>query len=210
MDSDQSALIQDKKQKKIITKDKIENIIFSLTLVIIAGVFLTLAALFLLVPLHTPLAPTLKASGFIILFCTGFVLIPQALSSKKNRSPFFEDIHSLFNLKRVAILFILGLALGLIFSSPELVFFNFIIATTEEILFRHIIHTNLRKTHTQFQAALIGSLLFALVLHLNVSFINNLLFKVPVSLIFYWLAHRYKLQDSIFVHWMYNVAVASI
>ncbi|WP_416876564.1 type II CAAX prenyl endopeptidase Rce1 family protein, partial [Kitasatospora sp. SC0581] len=54
---------------------------------------------------------------------------------------------------------------------------------------------------------IIGSLLFASLLHLNGNFIINLAIKFPAGLLLYYLADTFGLQSSIALHWLYNMVI---
>ncbi|EPE8809670.1 hypothetical protein ACSN5W_002033 [Staphylococcus pseudintermedius] len=52
--------------------------------------------------------------------------------------------------------------------------------------------------------------MFSLLLHLNGNFIENLLIKFPTSVILYIIREKIGLQESIVVHWLYNLIITKI
>lgn len=65
----------------------------------------------------------------------------------------------------------------------------------------------LMRSFNNKESILIGSLLFALIMHLNGNLFINLLTKFPFSIILYYLTNKYRLQDAVIVHWLHNVLV---
>ncbi|REH81482.1 hypothetical protein DOS79_01000 [Staphylococcus felis] len=86
----------------------------------------------------------------------------------------------------------------------------FIVATCEEFLFRGIFFSLLLSKFSKFKAILIGSLIFSLLLHLNGNFIENFIIKFPASIILYLIRDKLGLQESIVVHWLYNLFITKI
>ncbi|WP_205178811.1 MULTISPECIES: CPBP family intramembrane glutamic endopeptidase [Siminovitchia] len=97
--------------------------------------------------------------------------------------------------------------MGLLISDVETTFHPFLIATFEEFLFRYLILIILRKEFSKSWSFIIGSILFAMLLHLNGDWLLNIMIKFPSSLILYYLADKYGLQDAIAFHWLHNLAI---
>ncbi|WP_240622778.1 CPBP family intramembrane glutamic endopeptidase [Staphylococcus delphini] len=86
----------------------------------------------------------------------------------------------------------------------------FVVATCEEYLFRGLFFSLLLTKFSKFKSIIIGSLIFSLLLHLNGNFIENLLIKLPTSVILYIIREKIGLQESIVVHWLYNLIITKI
>nr|WP_242443869.1 CPBP family intramembrane glutamic endopeptidase [Staphylococcus pseudintermedius] len=86
----------------------------------------------------------------------------------------------------------------------------FVVATCEEYLFRGLFFSLLLTKFSNFKSIIIGSLIFSLLLHLNGNFIENLLIKFPTSVILYIIREKIGLQESIVVHWLYNLIITKI
>lgn len=93
-----------------------------------------------------------------------------------------------------------------IFKSEETLH-ALMIAIGEEVLFRHLMLSLLLTCFKKRDAFIIGSLLFAVLLHLNGDFLFNLMVKFPGSMLLYLLADRFGLQSAIACHWFYNLLV---
>ena len=77
----------------------------------------------------------------------------------------------------------------------------------EEILFREVVFNILLNNFSLLTSISIGSLLFALILHLNESLESNLLIRFPSSIILYVIRYKFKLSFSIITHWIYNIFI---
>ncbi|WP_066915976.1 CPBP family intramembrane glutamic endopeptidase [Streptococcus sp. DD12] len=136
----------------------------------------------------------------------GFVIIPLLI---------FKILG--YKIKEINLNILVAVILGVAIVGFSYLFLNFvevahafIIATCEELLFRYILFSALLSYYPRRQAIFIGSMLFAVILHLNGDFLANLLIKFPSSIILYLLADRYGIQYSIGLHWFYNVLIGSL
>ena len=85
-----------------------------------------------------------------------------------------------------------------------------IISISEEVLFRYIIYTIIRKNHSYRSTVLITSILFAFLLHMNYPLLDNLFIRMPFSIVFTMIATKLGLQYSIGGHWLYNLVVSKL
>nr|WP_274380069.1 CPBP family intramembrane glutamic endopeptidase [Staphylococcus saccharolyticus] len=114
-------------------------------------------------------------------------------------------IHLNCYLKNLLSYFIVLLILLVYVDDYQLFSFNFFIALMEEFLFRKVIFNILLKSFSLIIPIFIGSLLFALILHLNESLVSNLLVRFPSSIILYVIRYKFKISFSIIIHWIYNI-----
>ncbi|MEX2947625.1 CPBP family intramembrane glutamic endopeptidase [Staphylococcus warneri] len=84
-------------------------------------------------------------------------------------------------------------------------FYFLCVAIGEEYLFRHIIYKILSKEFNILLISIIGSILFAFLLHLNEPFLINLVNRFPSSIILYLIRYKINLNFSIITHWIYNL-----
>lgn len=183
------------------THRKAETIMVSIGMVVLAGLCVNIGnvfALFLGMDSQAAINLVLIFSSLI-----GFVAIPRLLLHYLA----FGLIRPKFKLIPAIVLSALILVISLlIFRSGE-VGHAFIIATGEEFLFRVMILSVLLSCFDKRSAFIIGSLIFAILLHLNGAFLLNVVTKFPASLILYLLADRFGLQSSVACHWFYNICV---
>lgn len=190
-------------------KAKIEPIIYSIVLAILAGIFVNIGLMMLTVNTTT----TYNMIGFItFIICavSGFIIIPTLITNRIYGKNILKRSQGIIDLRRSIVLFILICPLGYYLGGLEKTIFFLLIAICEEFLFRHIIFNVLKNDNTVFMATFIGSIIFATILHANYNLIDNLLIRAPFSMIFYYLTQRYKLQDAIGFHWIYNIIVTTI
>lgn len=137
----------------------------------------------------------------------GFIVLPiivmQQLCGENGSALLRKSIR----LKWAVPLFIAIGTLGLFITSPMRVLQPLVVATGEEVLFRFVIWHLLRRRLSKRSSIIVGSLLFAVVLHLNGGFFFNLFTKFPMSVLLYWLSNKYGLQHSIALHWLNNLLV---
>lgn len=185
---------------------KTNSVLFSISLIIIAGIFINIAGIFIIV---LPLSFLGKFQLLIvgIFMCVGFIYIPYNLSKRINIK---VNIH--FNIFRTILyILIIPIVSILIFSvSIEEIIHPMIVGVCEEYLFRGVIFSVLLTSFKKRYVYLIGSLMFAIILHLNGDFMSNFLIKFPSSIILFYLADKGGLQDSIAFHWVYNMLVTKL
>ncbi|HEH7824814.1 TPA: CPBP family intramembrane metalloprotease, partial [Staphylococcus pseudintermedius] len=112
-----------------------------------------------------------------------------------------------FEFKRLGVLFTITSLISLYLVKLDATVEYAVVALGEEFLFRHLIFILLMRSFNNKESILIGSLLFALIMHLNGNLFINLLTKFPFSIILYYLTNKYRLQDAVIVHWLHNVLV---
>ncbi|MGJ5703072.1 CPBP family glutamic-type intramembrane protease [Staphylococcus equorum] len=139
----------------------------------------------------------------------GFILTPTILLHRLigfNYSAIY-----MFSIKRFLIYIVIIFTILLFFSIKiEDIIHPFVVATCEEFLFRGLFFSLLLSKFSKFKAILIGSLIFSLLLHLNGNFVGNFLTKFPTSIILYLIRDKVGLQESIVVHWLYNLFITKI
>ncbi|QGU80184.1 hypothetical protein BSR19_03145 [Streptococcus salivarius] len=186
------------------THSKAETIIVSISMVVLAGVFVNIGNVFaILFRIDNQVSINL-----VLIFSSliGFVAIPLLFLYYLE----FKLIKPKFYIISAIVLSVLILFISIfIFQSEEIVH-ALIIATCEEFLFRVIILSVLLSCFKKRSAFVLGSLIFAILLHLNGDFLLNFVMKFPASVILYILADRFGLQSSIAFHWFYNICVGSI
>lgn len=186
------------------THSKAETIIVSISMVVLAGLFVNIGNVFaILFRIDNQVYINL-----VLIFSSliGFVAIPLLFLYYLE----FKPIKPKFYIISAIVLSVLILFISIfIFQSEEIVH-ALIIATCEEFLFRVIILSVLLSCFKKRGAFVLGSLIFAILLHLNGNFLLNFVMKFPASVILYILADRFGLQSSIAFHWFYNICVGSI
>lgn len=180
---------------------------FSILLVFVASVGLLMGASVMSVESLPSLE---KMSLMIIALILGFILFPIKLVEKISGERVKFVPSEYFDGKRLIIELLIIFLVAYQRINFEGVVFYFVIAVCEEYLFGDLMLKVLNKSFSQKASVIIGALLFSLVLHLNDGFLVNLLFKFPISLVFYYLAIKFKLQDAIFYHWLHNIIVSII
>lgn len=183
---------------------RLESVVFSIFLIILASISYNLG-------LSALLLPTLRniSNAYLYILCLsmpiGFVVIPNVISK---RYKLFDHTDYSFDLKSSIILALFIILLDTVYFKSSSPLHHLIIATCEEYLFRYIILNILDKSMTKYQSIVVNSLLFSLILHLNYSFIDNLLFRFPLSLLLCMISKKYGLKYSIATHWLYNLVVS--
>lgn len=186
-------------------KNQINNIIIAISLVAIAGLFVNLANMItILVPSEEKMVTNLAL--YMIACVLGFAIFPYLFVCKVIYNG--EMPRCKINIKRTVIIALIVLIIIVVSVEKYSLLHNLIIATTEEVLFRYIIFSILVSCFDRKYAFIIGSLIFSLILHLNGDFLINFLTKIPASLFLYYLADKYGIQDSIFLHWGYNSLIS--
>jgi len=186
--------------------DKISRIVYSIGLMAISGVTVNVANLIVIFNefKNGPEYIDLLAYSF---FCVlGFIICPYFIVKK-----YLSDREiSKCKVKRKRTIIILFLIIsGIIIFSDGVyeLLHNLIIALSEEILFRYIIYELLKDKFNKKESAIIGALIFAILLHLNGNFIINITVKLPFALLMYLVYEKKGIQDSIFIHWIHNSAI---
>lgn len=187
---------------------KLEIIFLCLGLTILATFILNIGSL-IIVLLPDFSINKLQIIGIGISMIVGFILTPTILLHRL--IGFNYSIINIFNIKRFLIYIVIIFTILLFFSIKiEDIIHPFVVATCEEFLFRGLFFSLLLSKFPKFKAILIGSLIFSLLLHLNGNFVGNFLTKLPTSIILYLIRDKVGLQESIVVHWLYNLFITKI
>lgn len=190
-------------------KMKMESIIYAVVMTIIAGVF-TNMGLALMLPYVESSYRYIGFLLFALCLISGFIIIPKLITDKIFSPNLLKFNLNMINKNRTVILFIFITLIGTYVGGIDKTIFFLLIALCEEYLFRHTIFKVLSEDNSIFWSAIIGSLIFAVILHSNYGIIDNLLVRMPFSLIFYYVAIKYKLQDAVAFHWIYNILVTTL
>lgn len=186
---------------------KLETIIICLCLVMISGIFTNLGGLTLLIFDFSYLGDfQLLIIAFFILL--GFIVVPFLMV----RNIYDYKISNLkINIKKMYVYIFLIIFIGLLFKISIVdIIHPLIISFSEEFLFRSLIMYILLKNFKSFHTYIIGSFIFAFILHINGDFLGNLIIKFPISILLYFLADKYGLQETIAIHWIYNMLVTKL
>ncbi|MFO3689017.1 CPBP family intramembrane glutamic endopeptidase [Staphylococcus felis] len=187
---------------------KLEIIFLCIGLTILATFILNMGSLIIIL-LPDVSINNLQIIGLGISMIVGFILTPTILLHKL--IGFNYSVIYMFSMKRFLIYIVMIFTILLFFSiKTEDIIHPFIVATCEEFLFRGIFFSLLLSKFSKFKAILIGSLIFSLLLHLNGNFIENFIIKFPASIILYLIRDKLGLQESIVVHWLYNLFITKI
>ncbi|WP_347300242.1 type II CAAX endopeptidase family protein [Dolosigranulum savutiense] len=180
----------------------INKVILSMSLILIAGLSINISSVIFYV-IVDDIMSVYSLLFVLIAVIIGFICIPYLVLMKLEK--FYLPN---FNVNRAIILCAIILLVGIKLTNVRQTVYPLIISIGEEFLFRFIIYTLLLKEMTKFQSIIVCSLLFGVVLHLNSNFLNNILWKFPAGIIFSLLYEKYGLQDSIALHWIYNLTVS--
>ncbi|ENL6204181.1 CPBP family intramembrane metalloprotease [Staphylococcus pseudintermedius] len=187
---------------------KIEVVLLCLSFTILSSFVLNLGSLFVILSPHTKIN-NLYIIILGITMVVGFIFIPTVILKRLigfNTSPI-----RLINIYKFLMYIILIFVVSLFYSvKMEEIIHPFVVATCEEYLFRGLFFSLLLTKFSKFKSIIIGSLIFSLLLHLNGNFIENLLIKFPTSVILYIIREKIGLQESIVVHWLYNLIITKI
>lgn len=179
------------------------EILLSVSLVMVAGITFNFSNLLTILT-------SIGNSEFMYLFWLvigcflGFMYIPYKLVYQHYNINKIPKIHT----KSTIFIFLIIFLLGINITDFSTTIHPFFISVAEEYLFRHLIYEILRKRYPKFQSMMVGSVIFAILLHLNGSLLINVLTKIPFSLFLYYLADKKGLQYSIGAHWLNNLLVS--
>lgn len=185
---------------------KIELVFMSLALIAIAGISYVMSGFLTIISSNEnnlTLMSTIWLSLSMIIF---FIFLPLSLSKRI----YGIDINDFnINYRNYLIYTIVGFVLfKLVFKVDGVnIFRNMIVASSEEFLFRFVIYEILKKGFDKKQAIIIGSLLFSLILHLNVNIFINIVSKFPMSIILYLLYDKFGYENAFDLHWINNTLV---
>ncbi|HHB2989065.1 CPBP family intramembrane glutamic endopeptidase [Staphylococcus pasteuri] len=191
---------------KINNLSKLESILLCIVLTILAGISINFGGLLVLfLPIQDLGSWQLIIPAIFMII--GFIILPRLITDKI--IGFESYIYQSINFYRFIAYIIIVFTLFLIWSvNIENIIQPFIVAICEEYLFRGIFFGILVSKFSKIKSFLIGSLIFALLLHLNGNFIENLLIKFPSGILLYILADKLGLQESILFHWVHNIIVS--
>lgn len=183
---------------------QINSIIISVSLVALSGLFVNLANMItIIVPSEEKMIINLAL--YVVACVLGFVVFPYLFVCKVVYNGKMLKCNK--STKRSIVIALIILIVFFSCREKYSLFHNLIIATTEEVLFRYIIFSILIRCFDKKYTYIIGSMIFALILHMNGDFLINFLTKIPASYILYYVSDKYGIQDSIFLHWGYNSLV---
>lgn len=184
-----------------------KTIFVSIGLIAIASLFYALGTAFILVYSLENLQQVYLAS-FVLFMPIGFIVIPFLLARNYiNESPYKEVV---FDWKQYTLIAATIFSINYFFIRSDEYFLQMIISISEEVLFRYIIYTIIRKNHSYRSTVLITSILFAFLLHMNYPLLDNLFIRMPFSIVFTMIATKLGLQYSIGGHWLYNLVVSKL
>ena len=187
---------------------QIESILLCIVLTVLAGISINLGGLLVLfLPIQNLGSWQLIVPA--IFFIIGFIIIPRILTEKTIgfTSYIYQTMNFYLFITYIIIVFIVFTIWP---TNLESVIQSFIVSTCEEYLFRGIIFAILINKFNKLQTFIIGSLIFALLLHLNGNFFDNLLIKFPSGILLYIIADKLGLQESILFHWVHNIIVSKL
>lgn len=184
-----------------------KTIFVSIGLIAIASIFYALGTAFILLYSLENLQQVYLIS-IVFSMPIGFVLIPLLLA--RNYIYEIPNKEVVFDWKQYTILAAIIFIINHFFIRSDEYFIQMVISMSEEILFRYIIYTIIRKDHSYISTVFITSMLFAFLLHMNYPFLDNLLIRMPFSIVFTVIATKLGLQYSIGGHWLYNLVVSKV
>ena len=185
-------------------KNQINSILISISLVALSGLLVNIANMVtILVPTEEKMIVNLVL--YIVACMFGLAILPYLFVCRVIYNGKMPKCN--VSIKRTIVISLVILIIFIVSMEKYSLIHNLVIATTEEVLFRYIIISILLKCFDKKRAFIIGSLIFSLILHMNGNFIINFVTKLPASLLLYYLADKYGIQDSIFLHWGYNSLV---
>lgn len=180
-------------------ENKIKIILFSILLVIFSSASLSISI---------GIFSILIKNEFVLQLCTllsfiiSFIIIP-ILFIKLFKLNSVEGLS--INVNKCLLIFLCFIFMSFITKDYLIKFYFLCVAIGEEYLFRHIIYKILSKEFNIVLISIIGSILFAFLLHLNEPFLINLINRFPSSIILYFIRYNINLSFSIITHWIYNL-----
>lgn len=88
---------------------------------------------------------------------------------------------------------------------------NISVAIAEEFLYRGVVTYLLEKiVNKRSLAHIISGLIFVFVLHSGESLLENMIYRLPITVLLCAIYYKLKdLKDTIVIHWLYNVFASS-
>lgn len=176
----------------------------SLLITIIAGVMTNFLIVFAMVALaEHPLLSNIASEGALLV---ALGLIPYAIYAK-----LFDLKLNIVPIKRKIIDLILYLLIGTglcLLYPPNIVAHFFIVALSEEFLFRELLYTYFQSNTRYLMGLIVSSFIFGIVLHISDNMLVNILIRVPLGMFFYAVRHKFGLSASVSLHWIYNVIMS--
>ena len=176
----------------------------SLIITIIAGVmtnFLIVIAVVVFVahPLFSSIASELAL--FIALGIIPYLAFVKLFDLRLDSVP---RVRIIFD---VAMYIAIGIALYRFYPLYAVLHF-FVVAISEEILFRELQYTYFQKNANFIVGLIASSVIFGIVLHINDSMIVNVLLRIPLGMLLYAVRHKFGLSASVSLHWIYDVIMS--
>lgn len=141
----------------------------------------------------------------VVLMPACFIILPNYIAQKYN---LYTSCEIKFSWYKFIFLTALLFLINLFFIKGEEFWYQMVIASCEEFLFRYCLYRILRNNFSKPQTLLICSLLFGILLHLNYDIIDNLLIRSPIGFILGLVTMRFGLHYSIAAHWLINLLAA--
>lgn len=184
-------------------KQQVESILVSLSMVILAGVCINVGSMLMI---FWQTSNLIVIQGLLAVSAAlGFIVIPIVMLKQLGYT--LRKLY--FNTYIAIVLAVLIIGISCFVLKSDEIIHALIIATGEEVLFRYIIFSVLLGYFKKSHVIVIGSILFAVILHINGDLVYNVVIKFPASIALYVLAEKYGLQSSIAMHWFYNILVGS-
>ncbi|WP_416361216.1 type II CAAX prenyl endopeptidase Rce1 family protein [Mammaliicoccus sp. Dog046] len=183
---------------------KLHVVFLSICLLILATFTLSIGIVLLaLLNIQNPIYLLLFIS---INFALSFIILPYVIANHLYKFRVFKLEKVLFYkiFSIISILLILVLILDLYLN---VVYYFLVVSIAEEYLFREIIFKILQKEFPILYVYIIGSILFAFVLHINEPLLINLIIRFPSALFLNFLRSKFNLFTCITTHWIYNLIV---
>lgn len=185
---------------------KTESILISFALIAIAGISYALSVFLTIISSNNQNFNLLSTFWLTVCMLIFFVIIPFFIA----RKIYGIDYRCLnINLKNYTIYILIGFIFFkyILKINSINIFRNLIVASSEEFLFRFIIFEILLRGFDKKYAIVIGSILFALILHLNADVLINIISKFPMSIVLYILYDKFGYENAFALHWLNNSLV---
>lgn len=186
---------------------KFKPIILSLGLIVVASLCYALGTSMMFVFSFSSIQ-NMYLTSLIAFMPLGFIFLPVAITSKQTKENKSQEVK--FNLRQYIVISVVIFLINNFFLHSEEYFHQMIISMCEEVLFRYIIYSLIRKNYSYSLAILITSVLFGFILHMDYPILDNLLIRTPLGILFSILATKIGLQYAIAGHWLYNLIVSKI
>ncbi|MDO5649541.1 MAG: CPBP family intramembrane metalloprotease [Gallicola sp.] len=187
------------KLKEFVKEEKFLSIAWAIVITMASSVVLNLGAL-ITAGLSSWLSYEMLAAILALSVLISFVAVPILLYEK------LLDYKDKINLDYKVFFLFLFLFLFLIqFVEFSMAIHFLAIGVGEEYLFRKIHFDYLKEKGGVVFSLIVTSVLFAFLLHLNESFLSNLLIRFPLGILLGLIRIRWGTPAAAGIHWIYNV-----